>query len=383
MGRDVVNDRGAVRREKPRRATGTPSRSTRIDEIQYLRGVAALLVVLQHAIFDLNDKLGYHVEMPLLSTEIGVYGVRIFFVISGFVIHHVSVNRLDSPSYAKQFLKSRIVRVIPLYWFYTMLFVLSVTIASRVINHASVTVAMVVKSLLFIPYARPGDAAMEPLLGVGWSLNYEVFFYAIFGACIFFSRRFASVALGLVIAIVVGVGSVSSPPSIFGFWGSQIILLFVAGVVLSAQFSRSKAVDVSTWASFVILAGVSVVMALVHVQLLPRPDLGSIVVRDFLCPVATVACAVFVRGKGKISAAALIGDSSYSLYLAHPFAINVAILALARFGLLRDGPLLSLGVLVAGSVAMGILSFYLLEKPATIWLVRRTDVPPPVIIAAE
>ena len=83
--------------------------------LQYLRGIAALLVVAFHAAEYLARASGRPAGFPFTA---GVSGVDVFFVISGFVITWSSAGRAMSPA---DFLWRRAVRIVPLYWFLTFI----------------------------------------------------------------------------------------------------------------------------------------------------------------------------------------------------------------------------------------------------------------------
>jgi exopolysaccharide production protein ExoZ len=71
----------------------------------------------------------------------------------------------------------RIVRIVPTYWVATFLAV--ILYASLPLSrHPSISELL--KSLIFIPYSTDPTADMQPVLAQGWTLNYEMFFYALF-----------------------------------------------------------------------------------------------------------------------------------------------------------------------------------------------------------
>ena len=137
---------------------GLSADSRSIQSVQALRALAALLVVFEH------------VDMA----KVGAFGVDIFFVISGFVIAYVS--RTDTPA---RFMLKRLFRIIPLYWSATVLVFLVACLAPWALKSTTNDLGDLIKSLLFIPYMKD-SGAVQPVLFLGWTLNYEMFFYAIF-----------------------------------------------------------------------------------------------------------------------------------------------------------------------------------------------------------
>ena len=87
--------------------------------IQVLRGVAALFVVVLHAYVHLEAR-SLIPEVPSFVNS-GRAGVDIFFVISGFIMVYISGNKFGKKGVALDFLVKRIIRVVPIYWVYTLL----------------------------------------------------------------------------------------------------------------------------------------------------------------------------------------------------------------------------------------------------------------------
>src|SRR5260370_21484140 len=83
---------------------------------------------------------------------------------------------------SRKFIGRRVARVVPLYWIATTI--------SLLIQQSFLNAAMLATSYAFIPYPnRAGEA--YPLYGVGWTLNYEMFFYVLFASAIVLRREAA------------------------------------------------------------------------------------------------------------------------------------------------------------------------------------------------
>ena len=155
--------------------------------IQILRGVAAWLVVYHHYMqffygFNSNSKLGQ------FFSDWGDFGIDIFFVISGFIMFY---SLAGSGYGAKEFLVKRILRITPVYWFYTFLIVFLSWVYSKEFEYTAWNLNTLVSSLVFIPTENPsGRLGYYPILTVGWTLNLEMFFYAWLSLCIFAFGRF-------------------------------------------------------------------------------------------------------------------------------------------------------------------------------------------------
>lgn len=147
-----------------------------IANIQTLRFVAAGSVLLTHS----ADLLVPHTSPFFRIPWAG--GVDLFFVISGFIMTWLTTGWFGQPHVAGRFLLQRAIRIVPPYWFFTTLMVGAVLLASSHVKNTTLGAAQIATSYAFIPWPRPVDGRLNPLLSQGWTLNYEVFFYAAFSA---------------------------------------------------------------------------------------------------------------------------------------------------------------------------------------------------------
>jgi exopolysaccharide production protein ExoZ len=174
----VACDSGALQGAGVKPPAGSLSDAKqRILSIQYLRASAALMVVFHHA----RDQFA---DFPApFHTSPGKAGVDLFFVISGFVMVFVTSIRERSP---RQFLESRATRIVPIYWFYTLVCFALLCIAPRLFTANEASARHLIFSLLFVPHASFATVGLlSPLVKLGWTLNYEVFFYIVLTAAMF------------------------------------------------------------------------------------------------------------------------------------------------------------------------------------------------------
>lgn len=172
--------------------------SRRLDSIECLRGVSALLVVFYHYRVFLNDitpTLGH------MLFENGRIGVDIFFVLSGFAIY--LSTRFPSERRLFPFLVRRFFRIVPLAWLLIgLIYLLS--------PHATVTA--LVKSLLFVPltHTEPPFFGYN-LLTPAWTLMYELCFYVMFAlALVLAPRHRGLVVTALVLCLILGLQWIGS-----------------------------------------------------------------------------------------------------------------------------------------------------------------------------
>ena len=141
----------------------------RLLGLELLRGLAALVVLLEHVRYSVRDVCGSDVALPPLITRVeGYWGVDLFFVLSGYVIGLA----LDKPgTTARSFLLARLARVLPLY-----LIAATFSLIYETCHTGETTVAKLVTTYTLMPLA--GDALdPAPVHPFGWTLCYEFLFY--------------------------------------------------------------------------------------------------------------------------------------------------------------------------------------------------------------
>lgn len=334
--------------------------------IQMLRFAAAMLVAVMHITQAISVHLtgqgAGHYWAP------GSVGVDLFFVISGFVMGLTTPP--SGPSWrervqqAWQFLQRRLIRVLPLYWFYTGLKVALLVAAPALASRASLDGAHLAASLLFVPWPSPWGA-MEPVLPVGWTLNFEMLFYALFALAVLLRLPRAATCLGL-LGLLVLAAHVHEGSPLLSFWGSSIALEFVLGVALARLHQRRLALTPE--------AGLlALCLGLLWIFALPWTAQDDRLLSWGLGAAAVVAGVLWLEPwAARLPGAAFLaflGDASYSLYLSHTFVVPAGARAAAELGWTQPGVV---GVLLALAVVLGgCLSYVMLERPMTHSLARR------------
>lgn len=97
--------------------------SGRVPELDGLRGLAVLLVILCHYVGNANHlPLGLGARRFLSAFVVGWSGVDLFFVLSGFLIGGILLDARDSPHYFRAFYMRRVFRILPVYYVWILLF---------------------------------------------------------------------------------------------------------------------------------------------------------------------------------------------------------------------------------------------------------------------
>jgi peptidoglycan/LPS O-acetylase OafA/YrhL len=347
------------------------SRIGKINAIQGLRGIAALLVVADHSLLRFSQRTAAdRVDTSLihLAEILGRHGVEIFFLISGFVMTITSFDDFGKPRASPRFLWRRIIRIVPLYWLITLLVVAGLIWRARVPE-----LAKVVKSLAFIPYENE-SGLFQPLLSRGWTLNYEMFFYALFALALFQkpSRGLIAVVATLLALTLLGPllldGGCGAPACRFAsFYVQPIMLYFAGGILLGAIrlfFQHRDAVPVVPFDNGI---GIAIVLTGIYVVYVSTAEASSLtyVVGVIFCVLATAVCALLEdrTEHGAVRALLLaVGEASYSIYMTHTLIVDpVSRLWSEAFGRQWLGPYLAVEIL--GASLLGMLTFRCVEKP--------------------
>lgn len=333
--------------------------------IQALRAAAALMVVADHSILRIaksDPKLEF---VEGYAGDLGLVGVQIFFAISGFLMVSISWNKFATPGAAGYFAVNRIKRIWPLYAIATGLAWL---VFSR-LEGVRYDWLDALTSLLFVPHDARGVGLMTPVLGVGWTLNYEMAFYAVFCLCLFLPRVFGLVIVLAVIVLVVAAGFIFDFPkaSALGFYTDQIQLLFASGMGLAIVHRIWPQIFERAGGLFTLAAvGACLLWIVVINTILPGQYPGWRTVMGMGLSVVCVALAAMHAPSGKAVwlqiTAARVGDASYSIYLFHSIALT-AILFVWPAGALPALAQIPLLFCLAG--AAGYLAFLLVERPLT------------------
>lgn len=315
--------------------------------VQYLRGIAALLVVLHHIRNPVEGLFN-----PVAGYSAGQRGVDVFFVISGFIMFTAARDE----SFV-QFLLRRVVRVVPLYWLATLALAAVLAVSGKMDTAHWVALGL---SLLFVPhYSAELPGAIMPLLDPGWTLNYEMFFYLLFAVALLTRRVVPSMTAAIAALVLAGVAVQPTSP-VAATYTNPLLLEFLGGLLIGYLFHRHAppALDWLIWPGFVLL-------------LLPGADDGARVIAAGLPALAIVAGVISADIAGKTPHSAflkLMGDASYSIYLSHYFTLRLAIAAWRRLPI--EGWPQFIGFAVTGgvgSVAVGILVYRYVERPLTLF----------------
>jgi len=299
--------------------------------VQALRGWACLMVVCYHCL-QVTGGSAAIAAWPNLSA-----GVDVFFVISGFVMVTSSARLAGAAHPARVFLARRAVRIVPLYWVLTALKLAVVAALPAATRSTAPNAWNIAASFLFIP-SRNALGVVRPVLPVGWTLEFEVFFYLLFAAALALRLR--------LVWVVVGLAGVAAA----GFWRQAwwpapcvllngMVLEFAGGMGLAWLAGQG-------WKLPRRLGGVLISAGMLALLVLPLAGPWRCAVWG-IPAVMVVAGALSVEGVRVPRWVVAVGDASYAIYLVHPFVV----------------PALGGWLAVPASICAGMLADRLLDRP--------------------
>jgi peptidoglycan/LPS O-acetylase OafA/YrhL len=340
-----------------------------VENIQALRGIAALLVLYAHVRMLMRL---FYPAIPGNMADGGGIGVDLFFVISGFVICLTANKRHHS---ASDFILARIARVVPFYLAAT-LFHLFLHLIIPVASLSHPTFKSVWNGLFFLPIFDWGYLTTPPIF-VGWTLSFEMWFYLMFAFCLLFCKPLRAAALfPLLFALCALAGIwyhgnwylprfVSHPFVIefaFGCVAYQLRhqirgalpwLLLVAGIAYIFVFSQGTdrlgfpLIELDMEPRFAVLPWLRMLLWGVPMALIVAGLVGLELSRNYTLPPLLVG----------------LGAISYSLYLTHWPVIQILLQITARTPIRSPwiiGPVATVTCLTAAT-----LCYFYVEIPLT------------------
>ena len=335
-------------------------------EVQMLRFLAATMVLFGHVQHEITTRptvagQGFVEFTPLFWAG----GVDVFFVISGFIMYHLSRSEFGGEHASRRFLLRRLARIAPTYWLFTTAMLVAISLFPSQIIHDKIDPLHVASSYAFFPAANP-YGRYYPILMLGWTINFEMMFYLVFTLAMYFRRSVGVVLIAGLLLILAGVGFVAKPSvGPFAFWCDPIVIEFLLGILLAHL--RANGLRVTGKTSLVLFMAGIASMLLAHYLgytygfwswrplWMGLPALlicsGPMLMQSTKAP------------SGLARFLAHGGDASYALYLSHPFAIGLVALAASRVPGLTGWNYFAVAFVVSMAAAFAV--YHWIELPLT------------------
>ena len=305
--------------------------TNKLTGVELLRFFAALAVV------------AFHIP----GVGVGSFGVDIFFVISGFVM------MLSTSNDANQFLLKRLIRIVPLYWLATIGVFGIALVAPNLLANTDASINDLVRSLLFIPFNKNG-IGHQPVLAVGWTLNYEMYFYAIFALSCFLGLRYRGCISVIIITLNMLILKYFDN-FVCQTYSNLIVLDFGLGVALYFMLNK----DI-----FQALVTICIIIIAAIVNFEDGHRVLFFGLPSFLIVYLAASCERHLPYARVIS---LLGGASYALYLSHAYIIRIFDRLL---GLDYLSPTIITATLIL-SICVSIVIYKYIDKPITACLRRK------------
>ena len=326
-----------------------------LNNVQGIRAIAAVMVIFVHLSFLLGS-----IDVP----NFGFGGIDLFFVTSGFIMFYTTSAR---PMRPLDFMANRFARIAPPYWLLTALvFALSLLVPS-LLGSPDRSPLDFFKSLAFIPFAKP-NGTVEPDLFIGWTLNYEMFFYVLFSLCLFVKNYRSGIGLLLILlTILASIGMIIHPTHIIaGFYTASIILEFGMGILVGIVATRMPVLQTRLQVCSMAVAGI-LAFEMIILAAFIAPHVPSAFTCGPAAFIVLLAAVTFEKSGWRIAWKPLlaIGNASYSIYLTHPFITQIFQKFGARF---HTTGLASAALIIAGLITVCVVGYgfhIAVERPTT------------------
>lgn len=347
----------------------------RVFTIDYLRGILALLIMVYHY-GNWGDL--FTPEASSFLTRNALYGVSLFFIISGFsltVTYFHRFNRLDVARITDYFFK-RFARIYPLFWLIVCLFLVFVLLTGKDFPQTSQILSNLTISFAFFE----GQKGLTP---GSWSIGIEIVFYVLLPIVLYSLHVIRSFRL---ILFIVSIGTLMYLSSytmyndvdIKNYWSVYLNLInhvyfFVFGMFMGVLFLEYRTLFVLK--APVIFTGIILLL----IFLLWYPIEGNIVSllyqenRIILSLVYFLIFYFFVTLHFILDHNRLgnklfeyLGDISYTVYLLHPLVYKY--MNYFIFGKIHLAQGVKIMAMIASTLLLSGLIYKMYEIPAKKYL---------------
>lgn len=299
----------------------------KLKTIQALRGIASMAVVLSHYRLYLHQNENYkNLWDSLLGW--GIVGVDVFFVISGFIMAHTTIDSPVNFASSMKFILNRIIRIMPSYYLFLLLsFLLSGAMSIFHYEDKTQDLISAISFIVYIPSTAPYYMDINHgIYPVRWTLNYEFYFYMVFSVCLIFKYRFSILFIWCLLSVVVIPMLYGNTPTLetsgyevqtalYGLLSNPLIIEFLIGVAAALLYIRVKSLNIENASFFISLGFLFYIFYAIFTGMQHGINVKIALPIGFFVLFLTLA-----DNKAKIFIPKFLlwlGDISFSLYLIH------------------------------------------------------------------
>ena len=298
--------------------------SSKIDSLQAIRAFAAISVMLFHGTQILDERLGYQFLSNIFMA--GFSGVDVFFVLSGFIILYTSKPGTNNIA---KFLKARFIRIYPIYWVVTILLIIAFFIAPTAEQAYKGNLNVILGSFTLFPQKTY-------VIGVAWTLTYEMIFYLVFAATYFKNPRFLfyTFVAWITVILIFFFANIKTDSLLIAILLNPIILNFAFGCLVAYFYKRNINLNYSGWFFWGGLILFTLMWSMFYQLRLSDPDVftGDMDrIMLFGIPSAFLIFGALFLPFAVPRLLVYLGDASYSLYLVHGTVLSLLIKIVTKF----------------------------------------------------
>ncbi|WP_159713339.1 acyltransferase family protein [Sphingomonas sp. AX6] len=338
--------------------------------MQALRGVAAAAVVVHHAILISihrypDDAKSAQIIPSQWAIELGSIGVDIFFILSGFLMVWISEPYLKQKKTVTHFFRQRVLRIWPMYAIVTIVTLIPISLVyiQTGVRPFDLQLYRVMGILFWPSFSEYGH--LQPIVVVGWTLIYEIVFYACFAIALLIRKGSLLLNLSLIIAFLYITSSFGS--SVWSeLFGNDLLFEFLIGASIGALACSSNPARhrVITLMAFAMVLG-SFAAHLTGSE--NRVLLFGLPAGAIFLAFLTLENKIFWPQWIKV-----LGDASYSIYLTHMIVMYLVTVPVALWLSIYMPSSWSI-ILVSAisfllSIIVGVSAYFLMEDPVTKFL---------------
>ena len=335
----------------------------KLHSIQVLRAVAAVLVALFHVQMSFSSDFGTGGPRQDYLFAFGAVGVHIFFVISGLVMVLTTANTDYSP---RKFITRRLLRIYPIYWICAAIYLVVFWLLGQ--PH-QLSVWQVLGSLLLLPEYSAS------IIGPGWTLAYEMYFYLMFAAFMSLTLYGLSVEKALLaltatfFVLIAMRGVFSIEDQTLNLVTNPLLIEFLSGMFIGWLIARGKVPNVGPPA---VIAGITTYAGAIAIGYDVTSRVITMGIGSFLIVFGAVAWEVHRGANRPVEYLSRFGDGSYALYLIHIVVIVVVLQIVTAFGIGSTLPPVAMAFVLAPLLIwLGQVIHYRLEIPVMLYLKNR------------
>lgn len=292
--------------------------------------------------------------------RIGVYGVSIFYVLSGLTLYTVYINKVGDQ--ILNYVKKRVFRIFPLLW-------ISILLNIFLLNQDHSVQKLILNFTGLFGFLAPS----EYIPTGAWSIGNELVFYSLFPIIALLNAKSKySIYIVLFFSLCITIWFSSNQMSIEGglskFWPTYInplnqLVLFVGGMAIGKALEKYRGHNVA-WIIFALSIGTLVFY--------PTAEGDRIALVTGVNRVVFVLVSIgltsffYLKGFPKITGInwllSKLGDISYSVYLIHPIMYWFIAKNFKSYVSRTEEPLLFIIIAITTTFITSALIYYQIEK---------------------